>query len=151
MMPYPRRLRYTYAHMKASGLPFLLIVLAFAAACTSQPKISAKEMKHQLMTSVYDFNQALNSADIDAAESFVAPQAKAAFDKLVAGYKANTYNMFQTNDPPEIDYVGGKGHVNMSLYLGKQGKVAGAYEVESQRHLWVYSNGGWQWAGPAAR
>jgi hypothetical protein len=137
--------------MKRLAIPFVCLLVAFVAACTSGPKISAKEMKHQLETGVYEFNQDLNAADIDGAKSFVAPQAEKAFAKLVEGYRAGTYNMFETGDLPAIDYIGNKATVKMTLFKGQGGAITGAKEVETQLHDWVYVNGGWQWAGPASR
>lgn len=133
-------------------LRFLFVVLLLtAAACDEKPKISAQDMKRVLQADVFDFNRDLNSVDLDSARTYVATGAEGEFDKIIADYKAGTYNFFQTNDPPEIDYLAGEARVIVRVFKGENKQLAGAKEVGQQVHLWKYVNGTWQWFGPVSR
>lgn len=130
--------------MKLRNALFALLLLA---ACDQQPKISAQDMKRNLQADIFDFNRDLNSVDLDAARSYVATSAEADFEKLLDGYKAGTYNFFQTNEPPEIDYLEGEAKAVVILFKGENKEIAGAKEIGRQVHRWKFVNGGWQWHG----
>lgn len=129
-------------------LRFLLVALLLVAACDNKPKISAQDMKRTLQADIFDFNRDLNSTEIDSAQRYVGAGAEPAFEKLIDGYKNGAYNFFQTNDPPDIDYLAGEAKVVMHLFKGENKEVAGAKEIGKQVHLWKYVNGSWQWYGP---
>ena len=130
-----------------------LATLVSLAACKSQPRISAQLMERNLGKALFEFNRALNAGYGDQARLYVAPEATADYDKMLAGGREKRYNFFFADEAPKIDYLAGEADVREHLFWGSYTTdptpKPNAKEVEVQIHKWKFDEGAWRWHGQA--